>query len=114
MNKKYKTFFTIMILIIILFTISNTTYGISTNDYDPGTPTDTQGLIEKAVPVIKMLLTLGIIVGVVGITLLGLRYMLGSVQEKAEYKETMMPFIFGAVFMFSVCTVLRLIAGIFY
>ena len=42
--------------------------------------------------------------------LLGVKYMLGSVEEKAEYKKSLFPYMIGAVFVFGAST----IAGIVY
>ena len=40
---------------------------------------------------------IGIIAGVAIIAIFGIKYMMGSLEEKAEYKKTMIPFIVGAV-----------------
>ena len=42
----------------------------------------------------------GIIVAVIILMVLGIKYMTGSAEEKAEYKKTMIPYIVGAVILF--------------
>ena len=41
----------------------------------------------------------GIIASVLILVILGIKYMTGTIQEKAEYKKTMIPYIVGAVFL---------------
>ena len=39
----------------------------------------------------------GIVVAVIILVVLGIKYMVGSAEEKAEYKKTMIPYIIGAI-----------------
>ena len=45
--------------------------------------------------IVKILQQIGVIVSVVALIIIGIKYLLASVQEKAEYKKTMMPYIIG-------------------
>lgn len=45
--------------------------------------------------------TVGEAIAVVMLLVLGIKYILGSVEEKAEYKQTMWPYIIGAILIFS-------------
>ena len=38
--------------------------------------------------------------------------MIGSVEEKAEYKKTLMPFLIGALFVFAASTIASIIYNI--
>lgn len=49
--------------------------------------------------------TVGVVVAVVILMVLGIKYMMGSAEEKAEYKKTMMPYIIGAVLIFGATTI---------
>lgn len=40
------------------------------------------------------------VIAVVILIVLGVKYMMGSAEEKAEYKKTLLPYIIGAVFVF--------------
>lgn len=44
-------------------------------------------------------------ISIIVIIVLGIKYMVGSVEEKAEYKKTLLPYIIGAVFVFGATTV---------
>lgn len=49
--------------------------------------------------------SLGVVLSVVVLAILGVKYMLGSASERAEYKKTMMPYIIGATLVFSASTI---------
>lgn len=51
--------------------------------------------IVGVIQVIGSILSVGILV------LLGIKYMMGSTEEKAEYKKTMIPYLIGAVLIFA-------------
>ena len=44
------------------------------------------------------------------LVVIGIKYMMGSAEEKAEYKKTLMPYIIGAALVFAASA----IAGIIY
>ena len=46
---------------------------------------------------------------VIFLLILGIKYMMGSASEKAEYKKTMIPYIVGAVLIFAGTSLVRVI-----
>lgn len=56
-----------------------------------------------------MLSTIGIITAVITLMVLGIKYMVGSVSEKAEYKKTMIPYIVGAILIFASTTIVNVV-----
>lgn len=51
----------------------------------------------------------GVVIAVVVLMVLGIKYMMGSAEEKAEYKKTMIPYIVGAVLIFAGTSLVRVI-----
>ena len=49
--------------------------------------------------------TVAVVIAVVVLMVLGIKYMMGSASEKAEYKKTMMPYVIGAVLVFAAGTI---------
>ena len=43
------------------------------------------------------------------LAVLGVKYMLGSVEEKAEYKKDLIPYFIGAVLLFAICTIVKVL-----
>lgn len=64
------------------------------------------GSIEKAGNVIVTLIaTVGSLLSVIMLVILGIRYMGASVEEKAIYKKTLTPYAIGAVLVFAASTI---------
>lgn len=67
----------------------------------------------KVGKIIGFLQWAGAIAGVLIITIFGIKYMMGSLEEKAEYKKSMIPFIVGAVVLIAAPQIAKLIFSIF-
>lgn len=57
--------------------------------------------------------TVGQTIAVIMLLVIGIKYILGSVEEKAEYKQTMWPYILGAILIFSGAALTDLIYSAF-
>ena len=55
---------------------------------------------------------IGSIVSVLTLVVLGIKYMTGSVEERAEYKKTMMPYVVGAVMVFAITNLLKILENV--
>ena len=66
----------------------------------------------KVGKIIGFLQWAGAIAGVLIITILGIKYMMGSLEEKAEYKKSMIPLIVGAVVLIAAPQIAKLIFSI--
>lgn len=73
-----------------------------TPDYD----SDAQDTIFSfAGTIMGTLQIVGVVVAAIILTIVGIKYMMGSAEEKAEYKKTMIPYIVGAVLIFGATTI---------
>ena len=107
---KKKIFFIVLIIFLILFNFGIlNVYGFTVNDLG-GTKFQSENATGLANKLVTILTTIGSVLSVVVLICLGIKYMLGSVEEKASYKKSMMPYIIGAGIVFMAST----IAGIFY
>ena len=99
---KILTFIATILLVISLGT--STIFALTPSQVqptDPGT-NDIQTLGGK---ILGILQTVGIVLSVIILVILGLKYMMGSAEEKAEYKKTMIPYLVGAVLIFLAPTI---------
>ena len=106
-QKRLLIVLTILIFMIIL-NVENI-YAFSVTDLT-GTQVTNSNLQGIGNSVITILTTVGSVVSVVVLILLGLKYMMGSAEEKAEYKKTLFPYVIGALLVFAASA----IAGIIY
>lgn len=104
----------LLICCMFLFSLSGV-YGQGT--LDPSTinkpPTltteDTQTAIDKVKPIIGYITGIGMAVSVITLVVLGIKYMVGSIEERAEYKKSMLPYLIGAFLVFAISTIVSVI-----
>lgn len=97
--KKSVKIISALLIAIMLVTISTTCFagsvgGVTIPDGKAG---NTTTIAQKAANIVATLRNVAAIAAVVIIAILGIKYMLGSVEEKAEYKKSFMPLIVGIV-----------------
>lgn len=118
-NKRF-----LIVLIALAFTIifAFTTVVFAGSNPDPVTnpdhynPTDETAsgtnFMKKAGVLLGFLRYLGIIVAVVVLAIIGISYMLSSVEGKAEYKKKILPYVLGCFLIVGISLVLGLVADI--
>lgn len=78
--------------------------------YKPGEEIgDSTEITNIAITLIRAVRTIGIIFAVIALMIYGIRYMFGSLEERAEYKETMMPWFVGSLLLILGTTIVQYI-----
>lgn len=103
----------ITIIVIILIIISNSiiSLAIDTSKYQPTDPRGYTEFINIGGNIVGIIQFVGILATVLVITIIGIKYMLGSVEEKAEYKKSMLPIVIGCVLLMSSTVIVGAIAN---
>lgn len=102
MDKKLVKAFTIILTITMILSIASTVFALT-----PGDITGTEGvqgtneITSLGQNIVGVLQTVGIVLSVIVLIVLGIKYMMGSAEEKAEYKKSMIPYIVGAALIFA-------------
>ena len=101
--KKTVKIIAILLLAITLITFSTTVFAekISPDSISASYSGDTSLLTTKAGKIMGMIRNVAAIAAVIILMVLGVKYMLGSVEEKAEYKKSFIPLIVGIVLVVS-------------
>ena len=115
MKKTLKTTFLVaLMLVIIAFNVMPVFAAAQTGAPDPrgytGKEAEVGSLETIGGQVITIVSVAGSIIAVIVLVVLGIKYMMGSAEEKAEYKKTLLPYIIGAAFVFAASA----LAGIIY
>ena len=99
------------LLIICINILSSTVLGFDTSDYKPGTVTksDAKNITDKAGVILGAVRNVGVVVSVITLMLIGVKYMFGSVEERADYKKTLGPYFIGFIFMMSITSIVSFI-----
>ena len=114
MKKAYKALSILMIVVMIAFTCTTVlaagTDVLSHLDgKDTSVNTGSIGTIGNKI--LTIITTVGMVLAVVIVAILGIKYMMGSTEEKAEYKKSMIPYIVGAVLVFGASAIGRTVVS---
>ena len=111
--KKVVKIIPVLIVLLLIATIFSTTVFAADLDpanlgQDPGAQTGR--IVNVGNYLITIISVVGSVASVIVLIVLGLKYMMGSTEEKAEYKKTLLPYVVGAVLVFAASA----IAGFVY
>ena len=104
MKQKNKLLTILSILLMSIFLISTTCFGTLVDDFDKNITSDgndTKDLKDIGEKVLGIIKVVGIIISVAMLMVIGVKYMMGSAEERAGYKKTMFPYAIGAVLIFA-------------
>lgn len=104
MNKKTKLLIIFINLILCIFIASNTVQGKALVEQFESSITvggsGAEDLKKEGGKIVGIIQVIGTIASVAMITILGIKYALGSAEDKAGYKKSMIPYLVGAVLIF--------------
>jgi len=110
MKRTSKLILILVLAIIMVMMVSTFAFAAENNatpnPFNPGTYTgDSEADVSQIGTIgngiIRVVTTIGSVVSVIILIVLGIKYMMGSAEEKAEYKKTMIPYIIGAILIFA-------------
>ena len=114
--KKLTKIMSVLLIAVMLISVVSTVLAATSGAPKPGdmTGTSVEGLssvTNVGNQIVTILTTIGIIASVIVLIVLGIKYMMGSAEEKAEYKKTMMPYVIGAALVFAASAIAGIIFG---
>lgn len=113
MSKKTMKILTVIATILLIISMGATmVYGLTPSELKGTEPTGDE-MTTLGNKIIGILQTGGIVLSVVILVVLGIKYMMGSAEEKAEYKKTMIPYLVGAAFIFLAPTIANIVYNFF-
>ena len=106
----------VSILMIAMMLIMTTTPVFATTDI--GVTADTQSIDTTKVKslagkILGFLQVIGGIAAVIIVAIFGIKYMMGSLEEKAEYKKSFVPLIVGIVVLYGAVTIANILVNTF-
>ena len=117
MKKQVKVLSIALIVLTVLLAISNVVLatdipGKIDQIAQGNSGADTTKVVNLGATIVTIMQTVGIVVAVVVLLILGIKYMMGSAEEKAEYKKTMIPYLVGAILIFASTTIVNVVYNI--
>lgn len=114
--KKMSKIVSIILIAMVLISVTTNVMAAMNYGVKPGNITgqgnvNTEGLATMGNNIVKVLGTIGIVVSVAVLIVLGIKYMMGSAEEKAEYKKTLIPYVIGAALIFGASSIATMVAN---
>ena len=113
MKKSIKVISTLLLTIMLVASIAGTVLAVDPNTVLNGLNgngnVQTNDLTKVGNNIVTIIQVVGIVIAVIVLLVIGIKYMMGSASEKAEYKKTMIPYIVGAVLIFAGTSLVRVI-----
>lgn len=66
-------------------------------------------VVNRVSVVLTIITNIGMIVAILMLAVIGVKYMLGSVEDKAEYKKDLIPYLVGAILLFGITTFVKIL-----
>ena len=113
MKKSIKVISALLLAIMLVTSIAGTVLAVDPNTVLNGLNgngnVQTNDLTKVGNNIVTIIQVVGIVIAVIVLLVIGIKYMMGSASEKAEYKKTMIPYIVGAVLIFAGTSLVRVI-----
>jgi len=119
LNKKIKKILVIISVIISVFLIINIpinskAFDVEANlgsldDYGKVSDDSSTEFTKRVGVIVTIVQVAGSIISVICLIVLGIKYMTGSVEQKAQYKKTLLPYVIGAGLLFATTNILGII-----
>lgn len=125
MKNKMKLISIVAVIMIVTFMLISTVYEVKASNpgsiidgvnqaagtTDLGTTGD--NLKTKAGTILAYIRNIAAIAGVIIISILGVKYIVGSVEQKAEYKKNFMPLIVGILIVVLAAQIAKMLFSVF-
>ena len=104
MNKMNRVII-VLIIIFLLMGITSKVFAIDPTKYQPTITDEDTNVLLKVGKIVGAAQAIGSIVSVIALIVIGVKYMLSSVEEKAANKETFIFYVIGAILVFGISNI---------
>lgn len=119
MSKTVKVVNIILTVAMIMMVLSSNVMATGTSAGSAGSiidqmqPTynDGSGIASVGQKIVNIISTVAVVISVIVLLILGIKYMMGSASEKAEYKKTMIPYLVGSVLVFGAGAIAKVVVS---
>lgn len=116
MKKSVKVISTLLLAIVLVASITGTVLAADVpgilNQMNGNGTMNTNQITSVGNNVVTIIQVVGVVTAVIILLIIGIKYMMGSASEKAEYKKTMIPYIVGAVLIFAGTSIVKVVYSI--
>ncbi len=99
--KKSIKIVSILLMVLAIILVSTSVFAASPSETVNINTSNTENVTNIGNRILGIIRVVGTIVSVGMLIVLGIKYMMGSAEEKAEYKKTLFPYFIGAILIFA-------------
>lgn len=85
---------------------------LNPGSWEPTLEEPDQNFTNKVGKILKYVNIIGIICSVIALSVMGIKYMVGSIEEKSEYKKAIIPYVLGMIMLAAATTLPNIIYSI--
>lgn len=114
-KKTMKVLSAIVIILTVIASLCNICCAIDINEINTSKALANGGddaLKNVGSSIASIIRNVGIILALIILMILGIKYMLGSAEDKADYKKSMIPYIVGAVLLFGASGIAQVVVSL--
>ena len=117
MKKAYKALSILMLVIMVACICTNVVNAVDVNtimiNSKNAVGADGASSMNKiGGTIIGYVTSAAMVIAVVMVAILGIKYMMGSIEEKAEYKKSFVPLLVGAILVFGAGAIAKIIISL--
>lgn len=109
-SKKIVMITKIVLIMVLIVSLANTVFAYNPGNWVANEQSSTE-LNDIVGTILGFVQVIGSAIAVIMIVVLGIKYMVGSAEEKAEYKKTLLPYIIGAGLVFAASAIAGIVFG---
>lgn len=112
--KKLVKILSVLIMVMMIISVASSVFAAPPNPSNYGGDDNyvgTNSIETIGNQLIQIISTIGSVASVIVLIIIGIKYMMGSAEEKAEYKKTLMPYVIGAALVFAASAIAGIIFG---
>ena len=102
----------VVIALTVIVSLCNVCIAIEVTDIKPNTKVQSTNLTNIGSNIAGIIRNVGIVLAVVILMILGIKYMVGSAEEKADYKKSMIPYLVGAIILFGAAGIAQVVVSL--
>ena len=109
-KKTLKVISILTIIVCVIMAVSPVFAEIDPSKLEPSTnETAETAISDFAGKIMGLIRNIGIVAAVIILMVIGLKFLTGSAEEKAEYKKSLMPYVVGVVVLFGASAIAQFV-----
>lgn len=100
-KKVQKIVSALMLTVMLITMVSAVSLATTPSEITADNTVTSSSITTAGQKIVGVLQVVGVVLSVIMLTVIGIKYLMGSAEEKADYKKSLMPYVIGAALVFT-------------